>query len=68
MVKAAKLAESLGIGHATLYELIRAGEMPAITIGRAIGLPARALEERVRDPGIEEASDRQSAGDWPARQ
>jgi excisionase family DNA binding protein len=34
----------LSLGRSKLYELIASGELPVVRIGRAVRLPARALE------------------------
>lgn len=36
-------ARELRVGRNTVYELIRAGELPALHIGRAIRVPVSAL-------------------------
>ncbi|MBW3649330.1 MAG: helix-turn-helix domain-containing protein [Actinobacteria bacterium] len=40
-------AEVLGIGRSTMYELIRAGEVEVVHLGRCARVPATALEEFV---------------------
>ncbi len=38
-------AQRLGIGRTKLYELISAGELPTIPIGRAKRVPAAAVQD-----------------------
>lgn len=38
-------AERLGLGRSKFYELIQAGEVPAVRIGRAVRVPAERLRE-----------------------
>lgn len=38
-------ADALGIGRTKTYELISTGELPAVRIGRAVRIPARAVED-----------------------
>ena len=45
----------LGLGRSTLYELIAAGELRAIKIGRAVRIPASELEAWVERRAREEA-------------
>ena len=40
-------ARRLSIGRTLTYELIAAGELPSVHLGRAIRIPARALDEFV---------------------
>lgn len=42
-------ANRLSLGRSTIYELIRSGSLPVIRVGRAVRIPARALDEWVRD-------------------
>jgi excisionase family DNA binding protein len=37
-------AKALHVGRNTVYQLIAAGELPAMRIGKAIRVPARALD------------------------
>lgn len=38
-------AEQLSLGKSKLYELISAGEIPVVRIGRAVRISARAVSE-----------------------
>lgn len=42
-------AELLAVGRSKLYELIAAGDVSAIKIGRSLRVPAAALERRVAE-------------------
>ena len=42
MVDAARL---IGVGRSTIYELAARGEIPVVRIGRAVRVPAHALQE-----------------------
>jgi len=42
-------ARALGVGRSLVYELVTAGEIASIKIGRARRIPVLALEEFVRD-------------------
>lgn len=41
-------AESLGLGRTKVYELISAGQIETVRIGRSVRIPAESLEEFVR--------------------
>ena len=38
-----EMAEVLGIGRSTAYELVRSGAVPSLQLGRRIVIPKRAL-------------------------
>ena len=40
-------AAQLGLGRSKLYELLNSGALPTVRIGRAVRIPAAALEEWV---------------------
>jgi len=40
-------AELLGVGRSTIYELMRAGELPVVHIGRAARIPIQDLRHWV---------------------
>ena len=37
-------AQRLSLGRATTYQLVQRGELPVVRIGRAVRIPARALD------------------------
>lgn len=41
----AELAAEVGISDMSLYRLIRAGELPAVRLGRRLFVPAKVLDE-----------------------
>ena len=41
----AQVAEKLGLGRTTVYQLLSSGRLPAIRIGRSVRVPAGALHE-----------------------
>ena len=40
-------AEVLSVGRSTIYELVSAGELPVIHVGRAVRIPAAAVQQWV---------------------
>ena len=67
LLKADEAAEVLSLGRSKVYQMIAAGELPSIRIGRAVRVPTVALhnwvqariEERTADA---EATDQNSLG------
>jgi len=49
LYKPEQAAERLGIGRAKLYELLKAGVIPSVQIGRSRRISAGALEDFVRE-------------------
>jgi excisionase family DNA binding protein len=47
LVSPEEAAEALGIGRATVYDLMRLRLVPSVRIGRARRIPASALREYV---------------------
>ncbi len=47
LLKVPEAAELVGLGRSKLYELMKAGEIPAIRIGRGVRIPANGLREWV---------------------
>ena len=45
LLRLPEAARALGIARSTLYQLLAAGELPTIHIGRAVRIPAEALDE-----------------------
>lgn len=43
-------ATLLGISRGLAYEMVRAGKIPAIRLGRRVVIPQRALERLLEDP------------------
>jgi excisionase family DNA binding protein len=44
LVTVVEAAEALGIGRTAMYDLLLAGELPSVKIGRARRIPVQALE------------------------
>ena len=44
-------AKVLGIGRGTAYEAVRAGELPAIRIGKRLVVPRQALDRLLAGKG-----------------
>lgn len=45
LLTVSEAARRLSLGRATTYQLAQRGELPVIRVGRAVRIPARALEE-----------------------
>lgn len=50
-------AELLAVGRSKLYELIAAGEVPSVKIGRSLRVPAAELEQWVTERAAAAAVD-----------
>jgi len=48
LLKPSEVAEVLGIGRTTAYELIRSGRLPTVRLGSSIRVPADALRLWIR--------------------
>jgi excisionase family DNA binding protein len=61
LLRPVEAAATLGLGRSTMYELLRARELPTLHIGRATRIPARDLHrwiaERSSAHGAHGASD-----------
>jgi excisionase family DNA binding protein len=44
LLKADEVARRLSLGRATVYQMMASGELPTLRKGRAVRVPARALE------------------------
>ena len=49
LLTAEQAAEALAISRSKIYELLAAGDLPSIQIGRCRRIPARALTDFVQD-------------------
>ena len=44
LLRIPEAASRLGLGRSTVYELIQAGELPVVRIGKSVRIPASRLE------------------------
>lgn len=51
LVKAEEVAEALGVTKSRVYDLVRAGLLPAVRLGRQIRIDEEALRDWVRNGG-----------------
>ena len=49
LLRADEVGKVLGLGRSKVYELMNGGALPVVRVGRAVRVPASALEEWVRD-------------------
>ena len=47
LLRVPEVAEALGLGRTKVYELIAAGELPVIRLGRAVRVSVRTLQKWV---------------------
>jgi excisionase family DNA binding protein len=47
LLRVEEVAETLGIGRSKTYELIAAGELPVVRLGRCVRVPAAAVRHWV---------------------
>ena len=48
LLRAVEVARLLGIGRSKTYEMMAAGQLPVVRVGRSVRVPCAALEEWVR--------------------
>jgi excisionase family DNA binding protein len=51
-IRATEAAKRLGIGRSKVYELISAGILPSIRIGKSVRVPVSALEKWLADSTV----------------
>ena len=56
LLRIPEVAETLGIGRTTIYELIATGVFPTIRVGRAVRISVRTLQEWVEACEQQESS------------
>ncbi len=61
LLKPSEVAEALGVGRTTAYELIRTGRLPTIRVGRSVRVPRAELERWLTDQTTGVASKRGGA-------
>ena len=49
LLKADEVARRLSLGRATVYLMMASGELPTLRKGRAVRVPARALESWIEE-------------------
>ena len=52
LLKADEVARRLSLGRATVYLMMASGELPTFRKGRAVRVPARALERWIEEQTI----------------
>ncbi len=48
LLRAEEVQKVLGLGRSKVYEMMAAGELPTVRIGRSVRVPAAALAEWVK--------------------
>ena len=56
LLKPEDAAQMLSLGRSKLYELLAAGELPVVKVGRATRIPAAAVREWVERQAAEVAA------------
>ncbi len=49
LLRIPEAAQRLGLGRSTVYELVAAGELPIVRIGKSVRIPVSRLEAWVED-------------------
>jgi excisionase family DNA binding protein len=52
LLKADEVARRLSLGRATVYLMMASGELPTLRKGRAVRVPARALEQWIEEQTV----------------
>ena len=55
LLRPSEAAETLGLGRATVYTLIRRGELPHVRIGDSVRIPTEALHKWIQHKVEKEA-------------
>jgi excisionase family DNA binding protein len=53
LLRTTEVGTLLGLGRSTIFELLAAGELPTVRIGRAVRVPRQALEDWIRQRTVE---------------
>lgn len=48
LLRATEVAALLGLGRSKVYDMMKRGQLPVVRIGKAIRVPANALEEWIK--------------------
>lgn len=59
LVRAEEVAIVLGVGRSKVFEMLRAGELPVVRLGRSVRIPRRAL-----DRWIEQRTEHSASASW----
>jgi excisionase family DNA binding protein len=54
LLRTTEVGKVLGLGRSTIFELLAAGELPTVRIGRAVRVPRQALEDWIRQRTVEQ--------------
>lgn len=68
LLTVAEAARRLSLGRATTYQLAQRGERPVVRIGRAVRIPARALDAWIVAHTSGGGVDEDEHGGWPEQQ
>ena len=58
LLRAADVCEALGLGKSKVYEMIAAGTLPSVRIGRSVRVPADGLRRLIEELQVNEQSPR----------
>jgi excisionase family DNA binding protein len=53
LLRLPEVANLLGVGRSTVYELVQRGDLPAVHVGRAVRIPSAALQRWVEQQTAE---------------
>ncbi len=56
LLRIEEVAKELGLGRTKVFELVAAGELPVVRIGRAVRVPRAGLEVWVRERTVNEVA------------
>jgi len=48
LLRATEVAALLGLGRSKVYDMMKRGQLPVVRIGKAVRVPAHALEEWIK--------------------
>jgi excisionase family DNA binding protein len=48
LLRATEVATVLGLGRSKVYDMMKRGQLPVVRIGKAVRVPAHALEEWIK--------------------
>ena len=62
LLRPSEVAEALGVGRTTAYQLIRSGLLPTIRVGTSVRVPAEALRRWVTEAAEQGIAGRVATG------